>query len=370
MNSRAITMRTASTPAHPKPAKISFLWIEPCTAASPPKARGNLSEGQDNRNLIAAGLPRTLRAIRPHLEGKVLPLRGGEAEFEKEGGLAREGEDFGQPVRPGLEHEGLDQRATEPRPLPVGPHRKPGHLAQPLRIDLERPAGDDLARGRLRHHVLFDVTAQIVIRAWQEVPGRDERSHERLELRDVREDRPPHDDTREKGDGRGTLRSVDGYGAHANTASRIATPRSSSGSVITSGGMIRITSGPAVSTSRPRSRAAVTNGAAGSDSSRPHRSPRPRTALTRRAAPASRPSRAPNQSPLRRTSARNSGSARVRSTSSATPATSGPPPNVVAWSPGLSAAATALVTSTAPIGSPPASGFASVRMSGMTPVCS
>src|SRR5207245_1119347 len=252
---------------------------------------------------------------------------------------------------------GPDQRATEPRPLPVRPHRKPGHLAQPLRIDLERPAGDDLARGRLRHHVLLDVTAQIVVRAWQEVPGRDERSHERLKLRDVGEDSGPQRDTREQGAGSGSLRCnavtrpawegtapgsplpKDGQRAHTRIPSRIVTPRSSSGSVITSGGMIRITSGPAVSTSTPRSRAAVTNGAAGSDSSRPHRSPRPRTALTRRAAPASRPSRAPNQSPLRRTSARNSGSAMVRSTSSATPATSGPPPNVVAWSPGLSAAA-------------------------------
>src|SRR5947199_8916920 len=43
---------------------------------------------------------------------------------------------------------------------------------------------------------------------------------------------------------------------------------------------------------------------------------------------------------------------------------------ILAWSPGLSAAATALVTRTAPIGSPPASGFARVRMSGTTPVCS
>src|SRR4029077_3735394 len=161
-----------------------------------------------------------------------------------------------------------------------------------------RLSDDGVSAVLRRHHVLLDVTAQIVIRAWQEVPGRDERSHERLELRDIGEERDPQLDTREQRAGSGSLRCnaetrpawegtapgsplpKDGQRAHARIASRIATPRSSSGSVITSGGMIRITSGPAVSTSKPRSRAAVTNGAAGSDSWRPHRSPRPRTALT------------------------------------------------------------------------------------------
>src|SRR2546428_795275 len=100
------------------------------------------------------------------------------------------------------------------------------------------------------------------------------------------------------------------------------------------------------------------------------RGPPPRRRRPRAARGPSRPARAPSHSALRRTSARNAGSAIVRPASSAPPATSGPPPNVVAWSPGLSAPATAFVTRTAPIGNPPASGFASVRMSGTTPACS
>src|SRR5690349_10377979 len=262
-------------------------------------------------------------------------------------------------MRAGLEDQRLEQRAAEASPLPVGADCEPGDFAELLRIDLQRSACDDLPTGRrLRHDVLLDVAAQVVVRAWQEVAGRDEGGHQRLELGDVAEeggtDRDPGERRR----------------AHAKTSSRIATPRSSSACVITSGGIRRITSGPAVTTSRPRSRALATKGAAGSTSSSPHRSPHPRTSLTRGVTATSRSSRAPSHSPLRRTSARNAGSAMVRTTSSATLATRGPPPKVVAWSPGLSAAATALVTSTAPIGNPPASGFASVTMSGTTPVCS
>ena len=48
-------------------------------------------------------------------------------------------------------------------------------------------------------------------------------------------------------------------------------------------------------------------------------------------------------------------------------ATNGPPPNVVPWSPGCIASATARVIRMAPIGSPPAIGFAVVRMSGVIP---
>src|SRR5207249_11959940 len=52
----------------------------------------------------------------------------------------------------------------------------------------------------------------------------------------------------------------------------------------------------------------------------------------------------------------------VRTTATATPATSGPPPNVVAWSPGFKAAAMPSVRSTAPIGSPPARDRKSTRL--------
>src|SRR5438552_3418089 len=212
----------------------------------------------------------------------------------------RQGEDLVEAVRAGLEDERLEQRAAESRPLPFGLDRESRDFPQVLGIDLDRTARDDLATGRrLRHYVFLDVPAQVVVTPWQEVAGGDEGRHEPLEARNVCEDRRPQRGARERGAGSGSLRcdaetrlAWEGTAprsllpenrpcVHASTSSSIATPRSSSGSVITSGGIKRITSGPAVSTSKPRSRAAATNGAAGSDSSMPHRSPRPRTALTR-----------------------------------------------------------------------------------------
>src|SRR3989442_2364188 len=318
-------------------------------------------EFEDYGDLITTVVARAPHTVRPHLEREVLALGGHEARLQKEGRLAGQREDFGQSVRARLGDQGREQRAADARPLPIRPDGEGGELRELLRVNLERSATDDLARRGLRDDVFLDVAAQVVVAARQQVAGLNVRSHEGFQLRHVRQHRFPQ---------RYTTEGRNGYRAHARISSRIATPRSSSGTVITSGGSRRITCGPAVTTNSPRSRAAATIGAAGSASSSPHMSPRPRTSRTRGAPAASWARCAPSHSALRRTSARNAGSAIVRTTSRATPATSGPPPNVVAWSPGLSAAATALVTRTAPMGSPPASGFARVRMSGTTPACS
>src|SRR5437870_2392082 len=309
---------------------------KPLDAQTRRRTAVNRSEGlrrpvlqpEDDRNLIAAVLSRALVAVRPHLQWKVLSLGGREAKLDEERRFARQGEDLIEAVRAGLEDERLEQRAAESRPLPFGLDRESRDFPQVLGIDLDRTARDDLATGRrLRHYVFLDVPAQVVVTPWQEVAGGDEGRHEPLEARNVCEDRRPQRGARERGAGSGSLRcdaetrlAWEGTAprsllpenrpcVHASTSSSIATPRSSSGSVITSGGIKRITSGPAVSTSKPRSRAAATNGAAGSDSSMPHRSPRPRTALTREMTLASRSSRAPIHSPLRRTSASKAGSA-------------------------------------------------------------
>src|SRR5882762_372519 len=339
-------------------------------------------------NLITTAVARAPHAVGPHLERKVLALGGCEPQLHKKLRFAGQREHLGQAVRPRLGNQRREQGAPDARPLPIVPHSECGELRQVAGVHLERPATDDVAARRCRDYVLLDVAAEIVIGAWQQIAGFDVRRHQLLERGDVRQDRSPQRNPGERGAGSGTLRGeaqlrrgsagtaprsplpVDRQRAHARISSRIATPRSNSWTAITSGGSRRITCGPAVTTNSPRSRAAATNGAAGSVSSSPHMSPRPRASRTRGVAAASRASRAPSHSALRRTSARNAGSAIVRTTSSATPATSGPPPNVVAWSPGLSAPATAFVTRTAPIGNPPASGLASVRMSGTTPACS
>src|SRR5438094_1434536 len=343
---------------------------------------------------IATVLSRAPRTVRPRLEREVFALGGCEADLQKEPGFAGQREHFGEALHARLGDQRREQRAAHARPLPIRAHGECGELRQIARVHLERPATEDLARRPLCDDVLLDVPTETVIRARQQIAGGNVGRHQDLELGDVGKHRTAQYHAREgAGSGEqgavpavesrrfGPRRSVllpapcsllpeNRQRAHARSSSRIATPRSSSSSVITSGGSRRTTCGPAVTTSRPRSRAAATIGAAGSASSSPHISPRPRTSATRGAPAARRARRAPSHSALRRTSARNAGSAIVRTTSRATLATSGPPPNVVAWSPGFRAAATALVTSTAPIGRPPASGFASVRMSGTTPACS
>ena len=110
--------------------------------------------------------------------------------------------------------------------------------------------------------------------------------------------------------------------------------------------------------------------AAGCMTSIPHMNPVPRTARTRPPRAAIARNASPSHSPSPRTRVSSDRSLSRSSTCSATAATTGPPPNVEPWSPGWIAAAISSDISTAPIGSPPASGFASVIRSGAIPVCS
>src|SRR5439155_1805586 len=317
--------------------------------------------------LITAILPRAPRAVRPHLERK-MPLFGEhEAELVEERGLARQRQHFGDSAGPCLRHQGVHQGPAHAGALLIRPHRQPRHLGQIARVDLERAASHELPVGCLGDQILLDVPAQIVVAARQQVARGDVGSHERFEGRDVGERGRAE---LEKTPGAPGFRPTmpQGQRTHARISSRIVVPRSSSSGEMTRGGTSRSTSAPAVTTSSPRSRAAVTYGAAGSASSMPHISPRPRTSFTFAERAASPASRAPSHSPFCRTAARKSGWAMVRTTSRATLATRGPPPNVVAWSPGLSAPAIASRSSTAPMGRPPPSGLASVSTSGTTPV--
>src|SRR5437870_2406577 len=234
---------------------------KPLDAQTRRRTAVNRSEGlrrpvlqpEDDRNLIAAVLSRALVAVRPHLQWKVLSFGRREAELDEERRFARQSEDLIEALRAGLEDERLEQRAAESRPLPFGLDREPRDFPQVLGIDLERPARHDLAAGRrLRHYVFLDVPAQVVVTPRQEVAGGDEGRHEPLEARNVCEDSRPQRDARERGARSGSLRcdaetrlAREGTAprsllpenrqcAHESTSSRIATPRSSSGSVVTS----------------------------------------------------------------------------------------------------------------------------------------
>src|SRR4029077_20748492 len=234
-------------------------------------------------HLVATILPGTACAIRPHLERELLALSGHEPELQEEGGLARQCQHLVQPLRAALGGERLEQPPAPPRALPPRMHGETGDLGESARIDLERAAAYDLAVRSRGDGVFLDVPTQVIVTARQQVARRDVGGHERLEGRHVGEHRAPHGN------------AVDRYreGDHASTASRIPTPRSSSSCVMTSGGMSRTTLGPAVATSRRRSRAAATTGAAGSVSSTPHSKPRPRPSATRPPRSASRARRAP-----------------------------------------------------------------------------
>src|SRR6266702_2483838 len=223
---------------------------------------------QHNCDLVTGVLPRAPRAVRPHLEGEMLPLGGDEAELLEERGLAGESEHLGEPLQPRFSDERLEQRPPYPGALPLGPDGEARDLGQRLRVDFERAAPDDTAvQGRhLRNDVLLDVPAQVVVAARQDVPGRDVGRHEGLEGGNVGEDRPPHHHPRERGAGsreqccspQASSPLPAPCSLHASTSSRIPPPCSNSSCVTTSGGTTRITFGPAVLTSRPCSRAAAT----------------------------------------------------------------------------------------------------------------
>src|SRR5436309_3694929 len=339
----------------------ALLRVGAATGESLREARGVSTEQETLQrerygHFVAGVLAWTTRAVGPDLERELLLFHHSKAKSHEEQGFARQPEDLIQAERARIHEQGFHERLADAAPLLVVPHGESRDLREPGAVDFEAARADQTPVGCLGHDVLLDVPAQVIVRARQEISAGDEGSHQHLHRCHISE----------RG-GAKLRRGSYGQAGQASTSSRIVAPRSSSSRVIVSGGTMRMTFGPAVSTSRWRSRAAATNGAAASVSSRPHISPRPLASFTRALRVASAPSRAPNHSPLARTAARNSGSAIVRTTSSATVATNGPPPNVVAWSPGASAAAIASSTRITPIGSPPPSGFASVYISGTTP---
>uniref|UniRef100_A0A7C8Z8G3 Uncharacterized protein n=1 Tax=Opuntia streptacantha TaxID=393608 RepID=A0A7C8Z8G3_OPUST len=95
--------------------------------------------------------------------------------------------------------------------------------------------------------------------------------------------------------------------------------------------------------------------------------PLPRTSLTCGFPPSFFVSNSLKYSPLFDTLAKKSGFEILSRTAIAALHTRGPPAKVLPWSPGFMAAETLSVTRTAPIGMPPARGFASVIISGYTP---
>src|SRR5689334_13180992 len=84
---------------------------------------------------VVAGAP---HAVRPHLDREMLARRGVEAGLEEERGLACEGEHLGKAVRAGFPDQGVEQRASQTRPLPVRVDRQASDLGQLERVDLER----------------------------------------------------------------------------------------------------------------------------------------------------------------------------------------------------------------------------------------
>jgi hypothetical protein len=130
---------------------------------------------------------------------------------------------------------------------------------------------------------------------------------------------------------------------------------------------MRTTDGPAEQRSRPASSARAHTSAAAPRISRPQMRPAPRARDHGRAPQRERAEPLLQPESLADHLGEEAGSEIRRVTASAAAATSGPPPNVVAWSPGWMAAATVSRRRTAPIGRPPASGLASVMRSGSTP---
>mmetsp|Transcript_13544 Transcript_13544/g.34567 ORF Transcript_13544/g.34567 Transcript_13544/m.34567 type:complete len:236 (+) Transcript_13544:195-902(+) len=137
------------------------------------------------------------------------------------------------------------------------------------------------------------------------------------------------------------------------------------------GGARRSVLGPADISNSPRSRAFAITCSAGTATSTPMSIPpfRPLRISFTRAGWAARRRCRPASSARDTASmrSRNAGAEMMSNTALATAHASGLPPNVVPWSPALMCLATRSFTSTAPMGRPFASGFASVTMSGCRP---
>src|SRR5947208_5360038 len=174
-------------------------------------------EFEGYRNLITARVARAPHAVRPHLEWEVLAFGGREADLQKEGRFAGQGEYLGQAPRARFGNQRHDERAAHACLLPLLAHGERSELRQIARVHLERSATDDLARRSFRDDVLLDVPAEIVVGARQQVAGGDVGRHQELELGDVGKHRTPHDNTRGAGSGE--------QGAVAGGESRRSRPR-------------------------------------------------------------------------------------------------------------------------------------------------
>src|SRR6266567_3867036 len=158
-------------------------------------------EFEDYGDLITTVVARTPHTVRPHLEGEVLALGGHEARLQKERRLAGQREDLGQSLHARLGDQGREQRAADPRPLPIRTDGEGGELRELSRVNLERSATDDLARRGLRDDVFLDVAAEVVVAARQQVARRHVGGHQEFELRHVRQHRSPQRHTTESRNG-------------------------------------------------------------------------------------------------------------------------------------------------------------------------
>src|SRR5262245_3780263 len=286
---------------------------------------GQQLKRQRYRHLVTRVLAGTTGTVCPNFQGELLFFRDPEAKSHEEQRFPSQTEYLREAKRPRVEHQRFNERLSHAPALLIVSHGQPCDFGERGTVHLEASRTDDRAIRCHGDDVLFDVATQVVVGPRQQITGRDEWRHELFHLGDVRECRRAECRLRTRS--RSWLYRDAG---HASTSSRIATPRSSSSVVTVSGGTMRMTVGPAVSTSSRRSRAAATTGVAASFSSSPQMSPRPRASRTRARRVASPPSATPSRAPLARTAPRKSGSAIARKTSSATLATNGPPPNVVA----------------------------------------
>ncbi len=147
----------------------------------------------------------------------------------------------------------------------------------------------------------------------------------------------------------------------------MATTWRASSSRITSGGSRRITLSAVTLTMSPAPSARATMSPHGRSSSTPTMRPMPRTSFTP-ATPARLRSSPPlTTSPMRRAWSRSPSFSITSSVVSAATDTSGPPPNVVPWLPGLKTFAAAPRARHAPIGTPEPNPLASVITSGTMP---
>src|SRR5438132_1186884 len=202
---------------------------------------GNLDGGglkrQRYRHLIARVLARAARAIGPHFERELLLLRHTKAKSQEEQGFARQPEDLAQTERARVHEQRFYEGFADAAPLLIIAHGEPGDLGKLGTVNLEATGPHEAAIRCSRQDVLLDVTAQIVVRARQEIARCHERRHQLFHRGDVRQ-----------AGGTELRPGADREAGHARTSPRIVTPRSRSSRVMVRGGTMRSTVGPAVRT--------------------------------------------------------------------------------------------------------------------------